>query len=397
MQNLTVKNLAVMNLKRKTYRTSLLIILIALSAAVLFASFVLVSSVTKGMASLQRRLGADLLVVPEGYEGTLEGLLLNGEPGYFYMDRSVEDTVKNVAGVEKTTSQFFLTSLSESCCDFPIQLIGFDVKSDFVITEWISERFKEKIGDGLFFVGYDVPTEKKTIKIFGKEHGVSSKLAKSGSGMDSAIYTDMDSLKAIYNDALERGFGFISDGGVDSKISTVLVKLAPNAMQDSTALKIQMAVPGLKVIKSQSFIDSFSKSLSSLLVFLYAAVLIFFIITFLSLALVFFVTVNERLKEFSILRVLGATHKTLSRIILWEAGIVSLTGGILGLILSVLVIFPFSTAIAKSIALPFIVPSLVPLIIFGAVTLAAVFAAGILASVKSVFRIARFEPYGAVK
>ena len=60
----------------------------------------------------QIRLGADLMVVPEGYETQVKDVLLLGEPNYFYMERSAEDIVRNIDGVEKVSAQFYLTSLS---------------------------------------------------------------------------------------------------------------------------------------------------------------------------------------------------------------------------------------------------------------------------------------------
>ncbi|MBQ3799940.1 MAG: ABC transporter permease, partial [Treponema sp.] len=116
-ENLSLRVLAVRNICRKPFRSFALATLVAVSAAVLFAVFLLSASLRKGIAGMQDRIGADLMVVPEGYGQNQEGVLLSGKPSYFYMDKSVEDTIRAMDGVREVTGQFYLTSLSESCCD----------------------------------------------------------------------------------------------------------------------------------------------------------------------------------------------------------------------------------------------------------------------------------------
>ena len=137
---LTTRVLAFENIKRKPYRTAALITVVALSAAVLFANFIITSSLKGGIKGLKNRLGADLMIVPQGYENQMENVLLSGEPNYFYMDKSIEAVVQGIQGVGQVSSQFYLTSLSESCCDFAIQIIGFDPQTDFIVQNWAEKN-----------------------------------------------------------------------------------------------------------------------------------------------------------------------------------------------------------------------------------------------------------------
>ena len=186
---ITEKVLAIQNLSRKPFRTATLVTIVALSSAVLFASLLIVSSLKGGIFGIQSRIGADLMVVPEGYESKMENVLLSGEPNYFYMDKSVEDEIRKIEGVAEVSAQFYLTSLTESCCDFPVQIVGFDPKSDFIIKNWAKSRFTES--DEMIFAGSNVNLEKNTVRFFEGTHNVTSKLAKTGSGMDNAIYADL--------------------------------------------------------------------------------------------------------------------------------------------------------------------------------------------------------------
>ncbi|MCR5172224.1 MAG: ABC transporter permease [Treponema sp.] len=393
--SLTITTIAIKNLTQRKYRTALLLSLIGLSAAVLFTVFILVTSLFLGIKSVEERLGADLLVVPEEYENQVQAVIMSGQPNYFYMDKKVEQIVASVSGVAAVSSQFYLTSLSESCCDFPIQLIGFDSDTDFVVKSWIGKSIKNT--EGALFAGAGVPVENESVRFFGQSHQVSSILAKTGSGMDYAVYTDKQTLQSIFEDARAKGFAFVSDGDVNSKISTVLVKLEEGAKIDSTILKIKMAVPGVKVIESDRMLKNNGKTLSSLLGFLYALVAVFLIVTIFTLAFVFSLSINERLKEFSILRTLGATHKKLSAIVVLEAVILGFAGGLSGIILSSLIVFPFNALIAQKISLPFIVPQIELIAAFAVITFVVAVVSSVLASLKGAIRIAGFEPYESIK
>lgn len=393
--SLTITTIAIKNLSQRKYRTALLLSLIGLSAAVLFTVLILVTSLFLGIKSVEERLGADLLVVPEEYENQVQAVIMSGQPNYFYMDKEVEQIVASVSGVAAVSSQFYLTSLSESCCDFPIQLIGFDSDTDFVVKSWIGKSIKNT--EGALFAGAGVPVVNESVRFFGQSHQVSSILAKTGSGMDYAVYTDKQTLQSIFEDARAKGFAFVSDGDVNSKISTVLVKLEEGAKIDSTILKIKMAAPGVKVIESDRMLKNNGKTLSSLLGFLYALVAVFLIVTIFTLAFVFSLSINERLKEFSILRTLGATRKKLSAIVVLEAVILGFAGGLSGIILSSLIVFPFNAMIAQKISLPFIVPQIELIATFAVITFGVAVVSSVLASLKGVIRIAGFEPYESIK
>lgn len=399
--------LALFNLKKKPYRTGALLALIALSSALLLGSLILTSSLNGGVKGLQSRIGADLMIVPEGSEQKMEGLLLNGSPNYFYMDKNVESIVARVKGVERLSSQVFLASLTESCCDFPVQVIGFDPQSDFILQNWAKDHFNKKLitpgNEEILFAGCNIEARKKTVKFFGQYHKILSRLAKSGSGMDNVIYADMATLKKIYLDARKKGYGFLSGDDFDSKVSVIYVKLAPDERPDSTALRIRRALENagssqkVEIIQSQTFISDLMGKLSSILVFLYGISFLVLVISLLTLSLVFSLSINERLREFSILRVLGASHKDLEKIIFDEALILAGAGGLTGIFLSLLIILPFSYLISEKIALPFAMSGAFQLALFSALVFVLTLAACLLSSAGSAIRLSKFEPYGEVK
>lgn len=384
---ITIQRLAFSNIKRKPYRTAALIAITALAAAVLFASFILSSSLKGGINGFQKRLGADLMIVPEGYGTQVESVLLTGEPNYFYMDKNVESIVRNIEGVEKVSGQFYLTSLSESCCDFPIQIIGFDPESDFIVTPWAAGKIQTHENSELIFAGNNVSITKNQVTFFSQTHHVSSKLSKSGSGMDNAIYADLPTLQKIFDDAKAKGFGFISDGDTTNKTSVIFVKLLQDAKQDGTALRIKTLLPDVQIIKGGSFISSLAEKIESFLIFPKILTGIVLLISTFTLAIVFSLIVNERKREYSILRVLGADKITLRKLIFSEAFVIGSIGAATGIFLGALVVLPFNTLIAEKLSVPFVLSTPVMIIIFAFITFAISVFSSVFAAVFGVNKV----------
>jgi putative ABC transport system permease protein len=394
---ITVKSLALSNIRKKPYRTTALTILVALASGVLFGTLLLTASIKGGLSGIKNRIGADLMIVPEGYEAQAESVLLSGEPNYFYMDRSIEETVRGIQGVGEVSSQFYLTSLSESCCDFPIQIIGFDPETDFIVKSWASKKVKGSDDDELILAGSSITTEKDSVRFFEHTHKVSARLAKSGTGMDNAIYTDISNLEQIFEDAKAKGFGFISDGNAKSKTSVIFVKLAQGVKPDSAAARIKGAVSGIQVIQSDKFVSSLMDSISSFLIFLHAVSVIVVLITVLTLSIVFNLSINERLREFSILRVLGADFKKLRSIVFAEAGLIGSLAAVLGIFLSTLILLPFNVLISEKLNMPFVLSGAGPLALFALVTFAVLVGACLVASVSGAVKVSKHEVYQGIK
>ena len=403
-KEISSKYIALSNLKKKPFRTAAMLAVIALSSALLLGSFIISASLRGGIFGIQSRLGADLMIIPEGAQQELEGILLYGNPNYFYMDKNIEELVRTVDEVEAASSQTYLASVSESCCDFPVQLIGFDPETDFIVKNWAKSRYsKLSSEEEVLFAGSNIDVQKKTVRFYGQTHKVTAKLAKSGSGMDSAIYTDTATLKNIFLDARSKGFGFISGDDIDKKVSAIFVKLADGVRPDSAALRIQRALsqqadaPAIQIIQNEKMILNLMNKFSAILIFMNGLSALVLVITFATLAVVFSLMLNERLKEFAVLRVLGASHRTLVKIILSEAVLVGCAGAVTGIFLSLLIILPFNVLISEKLALPFAMSSLPQIIIFSLLVFVIILAASILSSIFSAVRISKFEPYGDVK
>ena len=179
------------NLTRKSGRTTALVLLTALLALTVFGGSIVILSLRGGLNSLENRLGADVIVVPSTARSktNLEQILLQGTTGYFYMDREKLDKIIATDGVESASSQLFLASLRASCCSVPVQVIGFDQDTDFMVRPWITESYSRTLNEKEVAVGCRVSAGiGESIRIYGVNCPVVARLAETGTGLDTAVY-----------------------------------------------------------------------------------------------------------------------------------------------------------------------------------------------------------------
>jgi putative ABC transport system permease protein len=154
---------------------------------------------------------------------------------------------------------------------------------------------------------------------------------------------------------------------------------------------------GIIVVASKTIINNVSRGLRTLVTFIVALASLLWLMAFLVLAVVFSVTLNERKREFGILRSLGATKRKLVRLVFTESGFVSLLGGVAGMFLAALLVLPFRTYIHEAVSMPYMQPSIPQFIALAAAGLLLSFMVGPLASLFSVAKIMKNDAYAVIR
>ncbi|MDR2094528.1 MAG: ABC transporter permease [Treponema sp.] len=386
--------LSLKNLKNKRERTLYLAAVVSILAFILFGGAILAASLQTGMESMNKRLGADILVVPDGYAAKARAVLLRGEPNYFYFDKAVAEKVSQTDGVACASPQFFLSSLSEACCDSQVQLIGFDPETDFVIQPWIAESSQKKIGDGEIVIGSAINARSNnTVRLLGHEYPVAARLSPSATGFDTSIFMNMNTMQFTVYLMQEKGYNLLSDQQNPDAISSVLVRLQPGASTNSTAFSLRKAIPGVEVVTTDRIMENITGTITKLISSVLFFALLFWILAAAILQAVFSGIMNERKKEFAVLRILGASRKKLIALVLSESLVVSVAGGLAGTVLAAIVVFPFSSYIGHRLNLPYLFPNAASLLIALFSNLALSFIIGPLASFRSALKISRAETW----
>ena len=387
-------SLTVKNLTRRPGRTLALTLLTAFLALAVFGGSVVVLSLRSGLNSLEARLGADIILVPSEAQSkvSFQNMFLQGTTGAFYMDASVLDQALEVEGVEKAAPQTFLASLKADCCSIKIQVIGIDPKRDFTVQPWIARSLANGLNDMDVAVGCKVEADVgEILRIYDQRCKVAARLEATGTGLDTAVYCNMDTMNALLQAAEAMGVSHRIESG-DQVISAVYVKVKDGYDIGRVNSLLTGHLRKVTAVRTRSMITGVSDSLagiSRVVILLIAAV---WVLAFIILLLAFALIIRERSREFAVLRLVGASRGQLSRVVLLESALCGLMGGVAGTGLAALMLFPFAQLIESALRLPYLMPRTGTVLLLAAGTILLSMLVAALSSVIAAYRLSRVDP-----
>lgn len=396
MRTITLKRLPLENIKRKLLRTCALIVVAACLSAIFFGGSLLSMNLAQGLNSMRARMGADIMVIPNGTHTKAEALLTNGGSSTFYFTNDIENLVRRSPGVQKASAQTYISSLSAGCCAEKLQIIGFDPDSDFVIGPWIYSQHKKTLQKGEMIAGANVLVSyMHTVRLFGHQWPVVAQLAKTGTSIDNSVFVRRESVPQVVEYSTKVHHTAIPKEYAKKAISAVLVKVskgysakqvAENIRKTTGIPSIGIVFPGGVTATTQANLGVFTRTLTFVIA-------VFWIVGLLVLIAVFATSVNERKKEFASLRILGATRKVLLGIVVRESATLGFVGGVIGVASASLILFPYSSLIAQQLQLPYLEVTALPVIALMLASVLLALVAVIVASALTTLRIATTETY----
>lgn len=397
--NKTNLDLIIENYLRNPFRSFGLSLLIALLAAVLLVAGLLSLSLSKGLNRLSSRLGADVIVIPQGSEINDQSVLLLGDSKYAYLPQGLLEFIRGLNGIENATPQYYLTSLSSSCCDQKVAIIGFDPTTDFVIQPWIHEVFTEKIPKGAIVVGSEIHVEeKKTVKFFGHEYPVAATLEPIGNKLDQAVFVDISTLATIREAAQEKGVTFLYQNESDAvSYSSILIKLSEGADLERLSREIHTRFDNVQIRSRKDMFSGLEKSADFLQVVLWVIVTFFLIIAVAAIVISFSLSTRERRREYALLRIVGFTRKRLKTLVLSESLLVSAAGAYIGLLLASVAFFTFKIWIGEHVNVPFIIPGNAEIAAVYAVVILLLHSVGPVAVYGVANKVSKIDAYAALR
>ncbi len=386
------------NLLRKPGRTIALLLLTTLLAATVFGGSLVIDSLRSGLDSLEARLGADIIVLPASAESrvSFKNILLQGTTGAFYMDSSVLDQVRASQGVEIAAPQTFLASLKADCCAVKVQIIGIDPETDFIVKPWIGESYSHELGDMEVVVGCKVTAGVgETLKIYDQRTQVMAKLAETGTGLDTAVYCSLNTMKKLLAAAEAKGVTHQIASDTDDLISAIYVKVKEGCDVGLVNTWLNGHVRKVTAVRARSMFTDVSDSLAGISHVVTGLIGAMWILALTVLMIAFAMMIHERRREFAVLRLLGVSRRGLRAEIMAETGLCSLAGALLGVGIAAVAVFPFTTLIETRLGLPYLTPSIGTMLRLTAITLLATLLVGCIAGVWAAARLSRVDP-GAV-
>jgi putative ABC transport system permease protein len=369
----------------------------------LAAFFVATSLVVRGaQGSLDQgleRLGADILVLPEGAETKMETALLMGKPIKMWMPAENLDKVTQVEGVDRASPQIYLQSLfgAHCCAVEEMFMVVFDPETDFSVTPWLERELGRGLAKGEVIGGTHVflPEDEQYIMLYGYNLDLKGTLEPTGIGVDATMFMTEETAGELarWSSKTAEQTLTIPSGS----ISSVLVKTEAGVDPHQVAVEIQRQVDGVAAVETPNLFGTFRQQMLGLLWLFLLMMALAYIVSALLIGLVFSMAAHERRREMALLRASGATRLFIFRTLWTEAALLAIGGGLAGVFLSSLAVFVLRDYLAGSIHMPFLFPSLGSFL--GLVGLALAFAVvtATMAVAVPAYRISQQEPALAMK
>ena len=281
-----------------------------------------------------------------------------------------------------------------SCCKarLAIQIIGFDEDTDFSVKPWLHEAYSGKLGLNEIVVGSGLSTRVgHTLKLYGTECKAVGKLESTGTGLDTAIYASSDTVRGLIKAAEGKGISVLSKQSPDDVISSVYIKVKDGYDIDEVEANINLGIEGVQAVRTKSMITGTADKLSVISGSVTVLIVAVWVLSAVIMLIVFTALVNERKREFAVLRAVGFSRRRLGKQVMCEALVICLFGAVIGITIAAAVVFPFSTLIEKRSGLPFLSPSILTAIGYAAISFGAVILTGPLASLYSAYRLSRVD------
>lgn len=391
-------NLALQNLGRRKARSLLLIAAVAIGSGVVFTGATLMRSIDDSMAVGFTRLGADMMVVPEGALTNITAALLTVEPTDLVLDADVLAKAQ-LASVARAAPQKIARVEHSGIGSHHelVDLIGIDPARDFTIQPWLKEKLGRDLraGDVILGAGRDAPLGSQLL-IFGKPHIVYGKLGRTGVGThERGVFMSIATLEALAASMPQRP-AVLAPG----KVTGFLVELAPGATALQARFAILSAVKGARVVTGDSSLSGIRQGLAALLKGILALMVLMFASMAVMVSVLFSAIVTERRAELGLLKAIGARGGQLIGVMVVEAVIATGVGGVLGVTLGVLVMRFYERSLVyylDNIGVPFVWLDLPHTVAFATAAIVLAAAIGALGALYPAWRASRRDAYDLVR
>ena len=319
--------LAGKNLLRHRTRSALTMLGIAASVGVLFSVLSFNKGFSEGIAVELERTGLHFMVVPSGCAHEVAALVLHGAVIPKFLDTKVMEHVTATSGIDLATP-ILVAQLPDPERGKIDLIYGVDmsvisaIKPGWQITGKIPEQENE------ILLGYEVAQHEKLQPgdRFSSGDGtnllVAGIVGLTGSQDDAFIYLPIKTAQKLLDHP--------------AAATAIGVKVTdPTRMVEITDA-LTAAVPGIQIVTMGEVMNSISNLAASARALSLAIVLIAILISAVGVMNSILMAVFERTQEIGMMRAVGASRWDIFRIILEETTILSLSGGLVGILISIL-------------------------------------------------------------
>jgi putative ABC transport system permease protein len=397
-----ILQIAARNITSRRFRSGGILLLTCFGVFMITASAWLKAGLQNGVESLSARLGADVMLVPSRAENDFEGALLSGTPSAFYIPKTVAEKLSAVSGVSETTSQLFISTFNSEHCAALVQIIGYDPETDFVVRPWLNGSDIPAPSFGELVAGSNIKRRAgEKMLLFSKEYTVAANLEKTGMGFDNCVFVTTDTAEALLKEyrTFHEASPLPEGKNAEDVVSAVLFNIADGYKTEEVQKEINeyFRRDNIKTVTNKALISSTSKNLGAIYGILTVLSVGFWLFAVISLMIIWALSLNGRKREFAVLRAVGGTVKTLSRIIIAESLILSAAGAVIGAAGALWGVSLYNALIEASLSAAYLPPKNLSAALIAAVSAISGIAAGLAACCFSVYVISKDEAAAGIK
>ena len=241
-------------------------------------------------------------------------------------------------------------------------------------------------------VGHDIVSDEgDTLTFYGTDCIVAGKLTRTGTSYDHCVFAGADTIRELTMSSIGKNLNQFKEVDPNHVVSCVLVQAEEGIEIDALAERIQASVPGVCAVPTSGMIAGISGNLLGISHIVRIMTAVILILAFLIMMIVFTMLINERKREYALLRVVGVSRVSLRRSVMSEILLICLAGAAAGICAALLVEILFAGALQGTLDMPMLMPGAGSVISYMLSAVLTVVAAGILSSFWNVNRVSSGE------
>jgi putative ABC transport system permease protein len=322
---LNIFSLAARNLMRRRVRTSLTIGGVAIAIAVLFSLLAFNAGYEKQLSGEMDSLGIHMLAVPKGCPYEAASLIMHGGVIPKYLSDSDLQLVKAIDGVDVASPMLLHQFFKD---DKPHIVYGIQIEEQKILKPWwkVEGRYFTTDEKGAMIVGRSL-AEKENLKVGQVLEFGPDKVPMTIVGILQSTGTQDDEFHFLPLSAAQQIFG------KEGQITTVAVKVKDISRIPAISKKME-EIPDIQVVTMSQVQGTIMNLVGSAQTLIFSVIIIALFISAVGIINTLIMSVNERTREFGMMKAVGASGWDIGRLIVIETLIMTLLGCIAGLAVS---------------------------------------------------------------
>jgi putative ABC transport system permease protein len=323
--------LAAKNLARRRGRTLLTVLGVAIAVSVLFSLLALNSGYEKELNREVNSLGVHILAVPKGCPYEAASLIIHGGVIPKYLSDLDLDNVSRIQGVELATPMLMHQFLKkdETGQSTPHIIYGIKMEEMKKLKPWwtVQGRFFDDNETNVMLVGRDL-ADKENLSV-GQVLPVGPRkesftivgiLDRTGDQDDQFHFFPLQEAQRVFSK--------------EGLITTIAVKVGDVSRIANVSQEMEK-IPDIQVVTMTQVMGTIMNLAGSARSLLLTVIAIALIISAFGIINTLLMSVNERTREFGMMKAIGASGLDIGKIVLAETVFITLAGGIIGTVAAV--------------------------------------------------------------